>query len=91
MYLLTYLDIYFTRRKFAQDVFAVAGDLVPSSALIRRVIILIIDSDDDSDDDDDVRKVYDSPMVMRFLAKASGKQRMFQMDDEFQCINIMCR
>ena len=30
-------------------------------------------------------------MVMRFLAKASGKQRMFQMDDEFQCINIMCR
>ena len=71
--------------------FAVAGDLVPSSALIRRVIILIIDSDDDSDDDDDdVRKVYDSPMVMRFLAKASGKQRMFQMDDEFQCINIMC-
>ena len=68
-----------------------AGDLVPSSALIRRVIILIIDSDDDSDDDDDVRKVYDSPMVMRFLAKASGKQRMFQMDDEFQCINIMCR
>lgn len=71
--------------------FAVAGDLVPSSALIRRVIILIIDSDDDSDDDDDVRKVYDSPMVMRFLAKASGKQRMFQMDDEFQCINIMCR
>ena len=69
--------------------FAVAGDLVPSSALIRRVIILIIDSDDDSDDD--VRKVYDSPMVMRFLAKASGKQRMFQMDDEFQCINIMCR
>ena len=38
-----------------------------------------------------VRKVYDSPMVMRFLAKASGKQRMFQMDDEFQCINIMCR
>ena len=71
--------------------FAVAGDLVPSSAMIRRVIILIIDSDDDSDDDDDVRKVYDSPMVMRFLAKASGKQRMFQMDDEFQCINIMCR
>jgi len=57
------------KRKFAQDVFAVAGDLVPSSALIR--------------------KVYDSPMVMRFLAKASGKQRMFQMDDEFQCINIM--
>ena len=66
---------------------------MPSSALIRRVIILIVmiivivmmmmNTV--------VRKVYDSPMVMRFLAKASGKQRMFQMDDEFQCINIMCR
>ena len=60
--------------------------MVPSSALIRRVIILIVMMMNTV-----VRKVYDSPMVMRFLAKASGKQRMFQMDDEFQCINIMCR
>ena len=71
--------------------FAVAGDLVPSSALIRRVIILIVMIIVIVMMNTVVRKVYDSPMVMRFLAKASGKQRMFQMDDEFQCINIMCR
>ena len=68
-----------------------AGDLVPSSALIRRVIILIVMMMMMMMMNTVVRKVYDSPMVMRFLAKASGKQRMFQMDDEFQCINIMCR
>ena len=71
--------------------FAVAGDLVPSSALIRRVIFLIVMMMMMMMMNTVVRKVYDSPMVMRFLAKASGKQRMFQMDDEFQCINIMCR
>ena len=36
-----------------------------------------------------IRKVYDSPMVMRFLARASGKSDMYQMDDEFQNLNIM--
>jgi len=57
------------KRKFAQDVFAVAGDQIPHDALIR--------------------KIYDSPMVIAFLARASGKQAMYQMDDEFQNINIM--
>ena len=50
------------KRKFAQDVFAVAGDQIPLTALIR--------------------KVYDSPLVMRFLAAASGREEMYQMDDE---------
>ena len=50
------------KRKFAQDVFAVAGDQIPLTALIR--------------------KVYDSPLVMRFLAAASGRKEMYQMDDE---------
>ena len=36
-----------------------------------------------------IRKVYDSPLVMRFLAGASGREAMYQMDDEFQNINIM--
>ena len=56
------------RRRFAQDVFAVAGDMIPGSALIR--------------------KVYDSPMVMRFLARAQGKEVIYHMDDEFQNINV---
>jgi len=56
------------RRKFAQDVFAVAGDMIPGSALIR--------------------KVYESPMVLKFLAKAQGKEKIFHMDDEFQNINV---
>jgi len=56
------------RRKFAQDVFAVAGDMIPSSALIR--------------------KVYESPMVLRFLAKSQGKEIIYHMDDEFQNINV---
>jgi len=36
-----------------------------------------------------IRQVYDSPMVMRFLARASGKKAMYQFEDEFQSINIM--
>lgn len=57
------------KRKFSQDVFAVAGDLIPRDALIRHV--------------------YDSPLVMKFLAAATGKEVMYQMADEFQNLNIM--
>ena len=36
-----------------------------------------------------IRKVYDSTLVMDFIAHATGKDRMYQMEDEFQAINIM--
>ena len=35
------------------------------------------------------RRVYDSPLVMKFLAAATGKDTMYQMADEFQNLNIM--
>ena len=35
------------------------------------------------------RRVYDSPLVMKFLAAATGKDMMYQMADEFQNLNIM--
>ena len=57
------------KRKFSQDVFAVAGDQIPRKALIRRI--------------------YESEIFSNFLARASGKEKMYQMDDEFQNINIM--
>ena len=57
------------KRKFAQDVFAVAGDQIPDGALIRNI--------------------YESEIFTHFLARASGKEKMYQMDDEFQNINIM--
>ena len=58
-----------SRRMFAQDTNAVAGDQIPVDSLIR--------------------KVYDSPLVMQFIARASGQKNMFHMEDEFQSINIM--
>ena len=36
-----------------------------------------------------LRKVYDSALVMNFIADATGKERMYHMEDEFQAINIM--
>lgn len=36
-----------------------------------------------------IRKVYDSELVMNFIAHATGKERMFHMEDEFQAINLM--
>jgi len=36
-----------------------------------------------------IRKVYDSNLVMNFIADATGKERMYHMEDEFQAINIM--
>ena len=57
-----------SRRHFAQDVDAVAGDLVPRSSLVMRV--------------------YDSELVMKFLARVTGEKDLYQFADEFQCINI---
>ena len=48
----------------AQDVYAVASDLVPSTSLIRLV--------------------YDSPMVMKFLAAVVNQPQIYQYGDEFQ-------
>ena len=36
-----------------------------------------------------VRRVYNSPLVTRFLAAATAQPALFHMADEFQCINIM--
>ena len=36
-----------------------------------------------------LRQVYDSPVVMKFLAAALGLDRIFQFDDEFQGVNVM--
>ena len=35
------------------------------------------------------RRVYDSNLVMKFLAAATSKEVMYQMADEFQNLNIM--
>jgi len=36
-----------------------------------------------------IRKVYDSHMVMDFIADATSKENMYHFKDEFQAINIM--